>query len=173
MGITSKEKNFMSCSCSEKRIYTSEKAPKAIGPYSPAVKAGELVFISGQLGIDPAAGNIVEGGIEAETRQALTNLKNLVEASGATMDQVTKVTVFLRDIAEFAKMNTVYADFFTVNPPARSAFQVGALPRAAAVEIEAIAVILECGCGKAGSCGCGCGCQCGGECSCGCNCAKE
>ncbi len=158
---------MMTCSCCEKRIYTSEKAPKAIGPYSPAVKAGEMVFISGQLGIEPATGNIAEGGIEAETRQALTNLKNLVEATGATLDQVTKVTVFLHDIADFAKMNGVYADFFTVNPPARSAFQVAALPRAAAVEIEAIAVIVDCECGMAGCCGCG------GECSCGCDCAKE
>jgi 2-iminobutanoate/2-iminopropanoate deaminase len=130
-----------------------------------------MVFISGQLGIEPGTGNIVEGGIEAETRQALANLKHLVEAAGATMDQVTKVTVFLRDIADFAKMNTVYADFFTVNPPARSAFQVGALPRAAAVEIEAIAVILECECGASGCCDCGC--QCGGDSSCGCNCSKE
>jgi 2-iminobutanoate/2-iminopropanoate deaminase len=157
----------MSCSCAEKRIYTSEKAPKAIGPYSPAVKSGGMVFISGQLGIDPTTGNVVEGGIEAETRQALMNLSNLVSAAGASMDQVVKATVFLRDIADFSKMNGIYGEFFTVNPPARSAFQVAALPRGAAVEIEAIAVIAECTCGCGCDCGCGCGCACGCECACG------
>ena len=137
------------CCCEEKRIYTSEKAPKAIGPYSPAVKGGGLVFISGQLGIDPATGNVVEGGLEAETRQALTNVKNLLEAAGSKLENVTKATVFLRDIADFNKMNAIYAEFFVVNPPARSAFQVGALPRGAAVEIEAIALA-----------GCECDCEC-------------
>jgi 2-iminobutanoate/2-iminopropanoate deaminase len=88
-----------------------------------------------------------------------------VEAAGATLDQVAKVTVFLRDIADFTKMNAIYAEYFTVNPPARSAFQVGALPRAAAVEIEAIAVIVECECGYA--------CGCDGGCSCGCDCQQE
>jgi 2-iminobutanoate/2-iminopropanoate deaminase len=136
----------MSCTCGEKKTYTSEKTPKAIGPYSPAVKAGGIVFISGQLGIDPATGNLAEGGIEAETRQALSNLKNLVEAGGLTIAQVTKTTVFLRDIADFAKMNAIYAEVFTENPPARSAFQVAALPRGAAVEIEAIAVSAACEC---------------------------
>lgn len=139
----------MSCCCEEKRIYTSEKAPKAIGPYSPAVMGGGLVFISGQLGIDPATGNVVEGGLEAETRQALTNVKNLLEAAGSKLENVTKATVFLRDIADFHKMNAIYAEFFVVNPPARSAFQVGALPRGAAIEIEAIALA-----------GCECDCEC-------------
>ncbi|MBI4928542.1 MAG: RidA family protein [Anaerolineae bacterium] len=143
------------CCCEEKRIYISEKAPKAIGPYSPAVKGNGLVFISGQLGFDPATGLIVEGGVEAETRQALTNLKNLLEAAGTNLDNVMKTTVFLRDINDFAKMNAVYAEFFVVNPPARSAVQVAALPRAAAVEIEAVAM-EGCQC----DCGCGCGCDC-------------
>jgi 2-iminobutanoate/2-iminopropanoate deaminase len=136
----------MSCTCGEKKTYTSDKTPKAIGPYSPAVKAGGILFISGQLGIDPATGNLAEGGVEAETRQALTNLINLVEAAGEAITQVTKTTVFLRDIADFAKMNGIYAEFFTENPPARSAFQVAALPRGAAVEIEAIAVCAACEC---------------------------
>jgi 2-iminobutanoate/2-iminopropanoate deaminase len=136
----------MSCSCCEKRIYTSEKAPKAIGPYSPAVKANGFVFISGQLGLDPATMNLVDGGVEAETRQALTNLNTLLEAAGTDLSQVTKTTVFLRDIADFARMNSIYGEFFTVNPPARSAFQVGALPKGAAVEIEAIAAVCECEC---------------------------
>lgn len=145
----------MTCTCEEKRIYTSEKAPKAIGPYSPAVKGNGFVFIAGQLGIDPATGNLVEGGIEAETRQALTNMRYLLQAAGAEMDQVVKVTVFLRDIADFQKMNGVYAEFFVANPPARSAFQVGALPRAAAVEIEAVA-LAACKC----HCDCDCDCDC-------------
>ena len=131
----------MACSCSEKQLFNSEKGPKAIGPYTPAVKAGGLVFISGQLGIVPETGAIIEGGVEAETRQALTNLKNLLEAAGASLEQVTKATVFLRDINDFQKMNGIYGEFFHTNPPARSAFQVGALPKAAAVEIEAIAVV--------------------------------
>ena len=138
----------MACSCAEKQLFISEKGPKAIGPYTPAVKAGGLVFISGQLGIVPETGAIIEGGIEAETRQALTNLKNLLEAAGASLEKVTKATVFLRDINEFQKMNGVYGEFFHTNPPARSAFQVGALPKAGAVEIEAIAVV-----------GCNCDCE--------------
>jgi 2-iminobutanoate/2-iminopropanoate deaminase len=140
----------MACSCGEKKVFTSAKAPKAIAPYSPAVKAGGLVFISGQLGVVPETGAFAEGGVEAETRQALTNLKELLETAGASLEQVTKATVFLRDIADFAKMNGVYSEFFKVDPPARSAFQVGALPRGAAVEIEAIAVT-------------GCSCECCGE----------
>ena len=149
----------MSCCCGEeKRIYTSEKAPKALAPYSPAVKGGGFVFISGQLGMDPATGNVVEGGVEAEVRQALTNLKNLLEAAGTNLDNVVKTTVFLRDINDFQRMNGVYAEFFVVNPPARSAFQVGALPRGAAVEIEAIAL-------AGGSCDCDCDCD-GDHCDC-------
>jgi 2-iminobutanoate/2-iminopropanoate deaminase len=134
------------CCCNEKRIYTSEKAPKALAPYSPAVKGGGLIFISGQLGMDPATNQLVEGGFEAECRQALLNLKNLVEAAGSTLDQVVKVTVFLKDINDFARLNSIYAEFFTVNPPARSAFQVAALPKNAAIEIEAIALASDSGC---------------------------
>jgi 2-iminobutanoate/2-iminopropanoate deaminase len=134
----------MTCNCAEKQLFSSEKAPKAIGPYTPAVKAGGLVFVSGQIGFIPETGNIIEGGIEAETRQVLTNIKNLLETAGATMDQVTKATVFLRDIKDFQTMNGIYGEFFHTNPPARSAFQVGALPRGAAVEIEVIAVVGCC-----------------------------
>lgn len=130
-------------SCLKKEIVTSEKAPKAIGPYSVGVKAGQFVFASGQLGFDPATGNIVEGGVEAETRQALTNLGNILDAAGTSLAHVVKTTVFLRDIADFTRMNGVYGEFFTENPPARSAFQVAALPRGAAVEIEAIALLPE------------------------------
>jgi 2-iminobutanoate/2-iminopropanoate deaminase len=123
-----------------KRVYTSEKAPKAIGPYSPAVEGAGLVFIAGQVGIDPATGSLVEGGLEAETRQALTNLKHLLEAAGTNIENVTKTTVFLGDINDFARMNEIYGEFFKNNPPARSAFQVGALPKGARMEIEAIAI---------------------------------
>lgn len=160
----------MTCSVCEKRIYTSEKAPKAIGPYSPAVKSGDMVFISGQLGIDPATGAIVDGGVEAETRQVLTNLKNLLEAAGASLDQVTKTTVFLRDINDFARMNAIYGEFFVVNPPARSAIQVAALPKAGAVEIEAIAVV---GCAFCDSDESGCDCDCDCDCEEGCSCKGD
>lgn len=129
--------------CVKKEAVTSEKAPKAIGPYSLGIKAGQFVFSSGQLGFDPATGNLVEGGVEAETRQALTNLSNILESAGSSLDYVVKTTVFLRDIADFSRMNSVYAEFFKETPPARSAFQVAALPRGAAVEIEAIAMLVE------------------------------
>jgi len=128
--------------CQNKEVVTSEKA-KAIGPYSLGIKAGQFVFCSGQLGLDPATGNMVEGGVEAETRQALTNLATVLEAAGSSLGRVVKTTVFLRDINDFARMNAVYAEFFTSEPPARSAFQVAALPRGGAVEIEAIALIRQ------------------------------
>jgi 2-iminobutanoate/2-iminopropanoate deaminase len=124
-----------------KQIITSETAPKAIGPYSVATRFAELVFCSGQLGLDPATGNLVEGGVEAETRQALTNLKNVLEAAGASLETVLKTTIFLRDMADFAKVNAIYGEFFSTNPPARSTIQVAALPKAGAVEIEAIAYV--------------------------------
>lgn len=126
-----------------KKIITSEKAPKAIGPYSVAVSTGHLVFTAGQLGMDPQSGALVEGGIQAETEQALTNLKNVLEAAGSSIDHVIKVTVFLKDINEFGLMNDIYAKFFTRECPARSAFQVGAIPKNGAVEIEAVALLPE------------------------------
>lgn len=127
----------------KKEIITSEKAPKAIGPYSVATKFGDLIFTAGQLGFDPQTGELVSGGIEAETRQALTNVKNVLEAAGSSLDNVLKTTVFLRDINDFARMNTVYAEFFKENCPARSAFQVAALPKGGAVEIETVACISK------------------------------
>ncbi len=128
--------------CQNKEAVTSDKA-KAIGPYSLGIKAGQFVFCSGQLGLDPATGNMVEGGVEAETRQALNNLATVLEAAGSSLGRVVKTTVFLRDINDFARMNAVYAEFFTSEPPARSAFQVAALPRGGAVEIEAIALLPQ------------------------------
>lgn len=127
-------------SCHKKEAVTTEKA-KVIGPYSVAVKAGPFAFCSGQLGMDPATGALVEGGVEAETRQALINLATILEASGSSLDRVVKTTVFLRDINDFGRMNGVYAEFFKVDPPARSAIQVAALPRGGAVEIEAVALL--------------------------------
>jgi 2-iminobutanoate/2-iminopropanoate deaminase len=130
----------------DKKVVGSDKAPQAIGPYSIGIQASHFVFTSGQLGIDPATGNIVDGGVEAETRQALKNLSGVLDAAGSSLQNVVKTTVFLRDIQEFAQMNAVYGEFFTQDPPARSAFQVAALPKGAAVEIEAIALLSEGNC---------------------------
>jgi 2-iminobutanoate/2-iminopropanoate deaminase len=128
---------------SQKTVIVSDKAPKAIGPYSAGIRNGQLVFSAGQLGIDPASGDLVAGGVEAETRQALTNVRNVLEAGGASLDDVVKTTVFMRDIQDFARMNSVYAEFFSERPPARSTVQVAALPKGGAVEIEAIAVLPD------------------------------
>jgi 2-iminobutanoate/2-iminopropanoate deaminase len=121
-------------------VIHSDQAPKAIGPYSVAIRTVDLVFSSGQLGLDPATGNLVPGGIEAETRQALTNLRHVLADAGSGLEQVVKTIVFLRDMAEFTKMNAVYAEFFNENPPARSTVQA-TLPKGGAIEIEAIAVL--------------------------------
>ncbi len=124
----------------KKEIIIADKAPKAIGPYSVGTRVGDLIFTAGQIGLDRESGELVPGGIEAETRQALINLQSILEAAGTSLSQVVKTTVFLRDINDFSRMNGVYAQFFTENHPARSAVQVAALPKGAAVEIEAIAV---------------------------------
>lgn len=124
----------------QKTIVTTDKAPAAIGPYSAGVSTGHLVFTAGQLGIDPQTGELVSGGIRTETRQALINLKAVLEAAGSGLDLVIKTTVFLQDINDFGLMNQVYGELFTEDFPARSAFQVGALPKGAAVEIEAVAL---------------------------------
>jgi len=115
-------------------------APAAIGPYSQGVAAGNMAFVSGQLPIDPATGEFAGPDIVSQTRQSLTNVKAILEANGMTMADVVKTTVLLSDIAEFAQMNAVYAEFFSEPYPARAAFQAAALPKGAKVEIEAIAV---------------------------------
>ena len=125
----------------KKQIVTSEKAPKALGPYSVANRFGDFIFTAGQLGLVPETGELAAGGIEAETYQALTNLSNVLQAAGSSLSQAVKTTVFLRDMNDFARMNTVYGQFFTQNFPARSTVQVAALPKEGAVEIEIIAVI--------------------------------
>lgn len=117
----------------------TEKAPKAIGPYSRAIKVGNLVFASGQVPIVPATGEFVEGGIQEQTRQALTNAQAILEEAGTSLNNVVKTTVFLSDMANFAAMNEVYAEFFTQPYPARSAVAVKALPKGALVEVECIA----------------------------------
>lgn len=129
--------------CRDKTTIITKDAPAALGPYSVAVAGGPFVFTAGQLGLDPKTGNLVDGGIENETRQALMNIKSVLKAANSCLDNVVKTTVFLRDIADFSKMNSVYAEFFTENPPARSAVQVAALPKNAAVEIEVIAMTCK------------------------------
>jgi 2-iminobutanoate/2-iminopropanoate deaminase len=128
---------------SGKQVITAATAPKAIGPYSVAVCFNDLVFTAGQLGMNANTGKLVSGGIEAETRQALQNLKSVLEAAGSSLELVLKTTVFLRDMEDFTRMNNVYAEFFTADPPARSAVQVAALPKGATVEIEAIAAVRK------------------------------
>lgn len=118
---------------------TSKSAPAAIGPYSQAIDAGALVFVSGQLPIDPATGAFPEGGVQAQTRQSLLNAKAVLEAAGLSLENVVKTTVFLADMADFAAMNEIYAQFFTAPFPARSAVAVKTLPKSALVEIEVIA----------------------------------
>jgi 2-iminobutanoate/2-iminopropanoate deaminase len=126
-----------------KNVIHSELAPKAIGPYSIGIIYNQFVFTSGQIGIDPESGELVVGGIEFETRRALQNLQQVLESGGSSIKNVLKTTVFLKDIAEFGRMNAIYSEFFKDVPPARSAIQVAALPKGAAIEIEAIAYI-EC-----------------------------
>jgi 2-iminobutanoate/2-iminopropanoate deaminase len=123
----------------QRKVIVAGQAPKPIGPYSVGIVHGGLVFASGMLGLDPKTMEFVPGGVEAETRQSLNNLKAILEAAGSSMQRVLKTTVFLRDMADFAKMNAVYGEFFTNEPPARSTVQVAGLPRGGAVEIEAVA----------------------------------
>lgn len=121
-----------------KKIITTDKAPAAIGPYSQAIEAGGFVFASGQIPVDPATGNIPDG-IEAQAKQALTNVKNLMEASGLSMDNIVKTSVFIKDMNDFAKVNEVYASFFESDFPARSCVEVARLPKDVLIEVEVIA----------------------------------
>jgi 2-iminobutanoate/2-iminopropanoate deaminase len=124
-----------------KKIVSTEKAPKAIGPYSQAIRVEHLVFTAGQIGLDPATMEIVAGGIEAQTRQVLKNLKNVLEAADSGLNFVVKTTVFLQNMSDFAAMNAVYSEFFPENAPARSTVAVAALPKGALVEIECTALL--------------------------------
>lgn len=116
-------------------------APQPVGPYSQAVKSGSAVYIAGQMGLDPATGTLVEGGIEAQARQVMKNLSAIAEAAGGSLDDAVKTTVFLRDFDDFGAMNSVYAEYFGVSSPARSTVEVSRLPLGAIVEIEAVLMV--------------------------------
>ena len=124
-----------------RNVIHTDDAPKAIGPYSQAIRVGDLVYTAGQVSIVPATGDLIAGDIEAQTRQALNNLKAVLEAAGSGLDKVVKTTVFMPALGDFARMNAVYAEFFPAQPPARSTVQVAALPKGAMVEIECVAVV--------------------------------
>jgi 2-iminobutanoate/2-iminopropanoate deaminase len=124
-----------------KQIVSTEKAPKAIGPYSQAVVGGGFIFASGQIPIDPSTGEFVEGGIAEQTEQVLKNLTAVLGAAGVSLAEVVKTTVFLADMNDFAVMNEVYGRYFTENPPARATVQAARLPRDARVEIEVVALV--------------------------------
>ena len=138
-----------------KEIVSTDRAPAAVGPYSQAVQAANLVFTAGQLGLVPGTKDFAGPAIEAQTRQALENLRAVLEAGGSCLEHVVKTTVFLADMGEFARMNAIYADFFSENPPARSAVQAAALPLGGRVEIEAVALLCDCEGGHE-DCGCNC-----------------
>ena len=124
-----------------KKVINTTKAPAAIGPYSQAIKVGNLVYTSGQIPINPVTGVFVEGGIKEQTRQSLQNVKAILEEAGLTMSKVVKTTVFMADMNDFADMNAVYAEFFAEPYPARSAVAVKTLPKGALVEIEVVAEV--------------------------------
>ncbi len=123
------------------KIISTDKAPSAIGPYSQAVVAGNIVYTSGQIAIVPSTGNVVEGGVEEQTKQAIENLKAVLEEAGTSLNKVVKTTVFIKNMGDFAKINEVYSKYFTGNFPARSCVEVARLPKDVLIEIEAVAVI--------------------------------
>lgn len=124
-----------------KKIISTERAPKAIGPYSQAVISNGWAFLSGQIPLDPSTNQIIEGGITAQTERVLENLKSVLEAAGTSLDRVVKTTVYLKDMGEFAAMNEVYGRYFASDPPARATVQAAKLPRDVSVEIECIATV--------------------------------
>lgn len=124
-----------------KKEIATPKAPQAIGPYSQGIVGGGLIFVSGQIAVDPATGELIDGDIEVQTRKVLTHLKAVIEAGGSTMDHVVKCTVFLKDMNDFTRMNGVYNEFFQKPYPARAAIEVARLPKDVQVEIEAIALV--------------------------------
>ena len=124
-----------------KETVSTDKAPKAIGPYAQAIKAGEFIYTAGQIPIDPKSGNLIAGGIAEQTRQVLENLKAVLEAAGSSLDQVIKATVFLKNMADFAALNEVYGEYLGAAKPARSTVAVAELPRGALVEIDFVAMV--------------------------------
>jgi 2-iminobutanoate/2-iminopropanoate deaminase len=129
----------------KKKVIQTDKAPKAIGPYSQAIQAGDLIFLSGQIPIDPKTGELIKGDIRQQTQQVLENMKGLLESQGSGTGDVIKVTIFLKDMGNFNQVNEVYATYFSSSPPARSTVEVAKLPRNAEIEIEAIALARKTG----------------------------
>ena len=127
----------------KKETINTARAPEAIGPYSQAIRTDSLVFVSGQLALLPETGKLVDHDIQAETRQAVTNLKNILIAAGSSLDHVVKTTLFIRNMDDFSKINEVYGEFFPSGPPARSCVEVSCLPKNANIEIEAIALLIS------------------------------
>lgn len=125
----------------KKKVIQTEKAPKAIGPYSQAIQAGNLLFLSGQLPLDPVTGELVKGDIRQQTQRVLANLKGILESQKLGMEDVVKVTIFLKDMGNFSQVNEVYATYFPSSPPARSTVEVARLARDADIEIEVIAIL--------------------------------
>ena len=127
---------------SKREIISTSNAPAAVGPYSQAVRVGEFIYTAGQIALVPGTGKLIEGGIEAQTRQVMQNLANELEAAGSNLENVIKSTIFVTNLADFGKINEVYGTFFKKDPPARSTVQVAALPLGADVEIEVVALAL-------------------------------
>lgn len=125
----------------EKKIINTDMAPKAIGPYSQAIRVGDMIFASGQIPLDPETGSVVAGDIGLQTERVLNNISGVLEAAGASMEDVVKTTVYLKDMADFPKFNESYARFFAGNPPARATVEVSRLPKDVRIEIDAIAVL--------------------------------
>ncbi len=136
--FTMSVKHFMN----SKEIVKTNKAPDAIGPYSQAVKINKMVFLSGQLAVDPMTQQFIDGDIETQTKRVLDNLKAVIEAAGSSLEKVVKTTIYLTDITDFSKVNEVYASYFTTGKPARSTVCVASLPKNAKIEIDAIAEII-------------------------------
>lgn len=125
----------------QKEIINTDKAPKAIGPYSQGVKVGDFVFVSGQIPLDPGTGEVVPGDIDAQTERVLNNISAVLDAAGSSLEDVVKTTVYLKDMADFPKFNECYERFFSRNPPARATVEVSRLPRDVRIEIDAVAVL--------------------------------
>lgn len=124
-----------------REVINTDKAPKAIGPYSQGIKAGDFVFVSGQIALDPEAGSVVPGDIAVQTERVLRNIGAVLDAAGSSMEDVVKTTVYLKDMADFPKFNECYARFFSGNPPARATVEVNRLPKDVMVEIDAVAMV--------------------------------
>ncbi|HEX7557238.1 MAG TPA: RidA family protein [Leptolinea sp.] len=151
----------MTCKCKEKNVIVASKAPKALGPYSAAIKIDHFIYCSGQTGLNPSTNELVEGGVEAQARQVLTNLQNVLEVAGTDLAHVVKTTVFLKDMADFQKMNAIYGQFFIESYPARSTIQVAGLPKNGLVEIELVAYDPTYTCDSDSDCSCDDDCCCG------------